>query len=406
MGERRPGLGDGGSVREHADGAVDLGEITVRHHLWWLVADADLEAGGAPIDELDGALGLEGGHGLLDIDWDDVAAIEEAGGHVLAVAWVALHHLAVWLEARHADLLDAVGLMSGLSRRDDWRIGNEREVDTWVRNEVGLELVEIHIERAVKAQRSGDGGHDLSDEAVQVLVVRALEAEVAAADVVDGVVVNHERAIAVLESGVGGEDGVVRLDHRCGNLRSRVDAELQLAFLAIVHGQTLHQQGTEARTSTTAEAVEDEEALQTRAVVCNMPDLVEHLINELLAHGVVPTSVVVRSVLLTRDHLLGVEKAAVGASANLVDHIRLEIGVDGAWNVLAVACGYQSVLVAPQYRPRSSLPVSEKKVENPWSSSAALRSSVRYPSGCNECQYIPYAMLYSSGLTWMPCSRQ
>lgn len=30
---------------------------------------------------------------------------------------------------------------------------------------------------------------------------------------------------------------------------------------------------------------------------------------------------------------------------------------------------------------RWGVPVSEKKVENPWSSSALLRSSVRYPSG-------------------------
>lgn len=99
VGERGPGFGDRSSVGQHADGAVDLGEIAVWHHLWWLVADTDLEASRAPVDELDGALGLEGSDGLLDIDWDDVAAVEEAGSHVLAIAWVAFHHLAVRLEA-------------------------------------------------------------------------------------------------------------------------------------------------------------------------------------------------------------------------------------------------------------------------------------------------------------------
>lgn len=61
----------------------------------------------------------------------------------------------------------------------------------------------------------------LGDQAVQVLVVGALDAEVASANVVDGLVVNHEGAVGVLKGGVGGQDGVVRLDNRGGDLRSR-----------------------------------------------------------------------------------------------------------------------------------------------------------------------------------------
>ena len=338
VGEGGPGLGDRGRVGEHADGAVDLGEVSVRHHLWWLVADADLEAGRAPVDELDGALGLESGDGLLDIDWDDVAAVEEAGGHVLAVAWVTLHHLAVRLEARHADLLDAVGLMGGLGCRDDWRVGDQREVDAWVWDQVGLELVEIDVQRSIEAEGGSNTGDDLGDETVEVLVVRTLKAEVTATDVVDGIVVDHERAVAVLERGVGGEDGVVRLHNRRGDLWGRVDTELQLALLAVVDGETLHQQSTETRSGTSTEAVEDEEALQARAVVRNTPNLVEHLVDELFADGVVAASVVVRGILLAGDHLLGMEEAAVGAGADLVDDIGLEIAVDGARDVLAVAC--------------------------------------------------------------------
>ena len=341
--ERRPGLGDGGRVGEHADGAVDLGEVAVWHHLWWLVADSDLEAGWAPVDELDGALGLESGDGLLNIDRDDIAAVEKAGGHVFAVARVALDHLAVRLEARHADLLDTVGLVGSLGCGDDWRVGDQREVDARVWDQVGLEFVEVDVQRTVEAERGGDGRNDLSDETVQVLIVGTLEAEIATADVVDGIIVNHERAVAVLEGGVGGEDGVVWLDDGCSDLWGRIDTELKFALLAVVDRETLHQQGAEARPGASSEAVEDEEALETRAVVRHASDLVEHLINELLAHGVVTTGVVVRRILLAGDHLLRVEQAAVRAGANLVDDIWLEIAVDGAWHVLAVACNIISV---------------------------------------------------------------
>ena len=135
--------------------------------------------------------------------------------------------------------------------------------------------------------------HTLGDEAVQVLVVGALNAEVPAADVVDGLVVDHEGAVGVLKGGVGGEDGVVGLDNGGGDLGGRVDAELELALLAVVDGQTLHQQGTETGTSSSTEGVEDEETLQTGAVVGNAADLVEDLVDELLSDGVVTTGVVV-----------------------------------------------------------------------------------------------------------------
>lgn len=50
--------------------------------------------------------------------------------------------------------------MGGLGGGNDWGVGDQREVDTWVWDKVGLELVEINVERAVKAERGGDGGDD------------------------------------------------------------------------------------------------------------------------------------------------------------------------------------------------------------------------------------------------------
>ena len=333
--------------------AVDLCKIAVRNHLRWLEADTDLEASWAPVDELDGALRLEGGNGCVNILGHNIATVQQAGGHVLAVAWIALDHLVVWLKARHGDLLDRVGLVCGLGSRDDRRVGHEREVDTWVWHKVGLELVQVDVQGAIEAQRSGDRGddwanvstvcgalevlHTLGDQTVQVLVVWALNAQIASANVVDSFVVNHETAVGVLEGGVRGEDGVVGLDHGGGHLWSWVDAELELALLAVVNRQTLHQQRTEARASATAEGVEHQEALEARAAVGDTSDLVQHLVDELLANSVVATGVVVRGVLLASDHLLRVEQAAVGAGADLVDNVWLEIAVDGAGDIFALA---------------------------------------------------------------------
>ena len=370
VGESGPGLGDGGGVGQHADGTVDLGEVTVGDHLGWLVADTKLETSWAPVDELDGALGLEGGNSAVGVLGDNITTVKQAGGHVLAVAWVALNHLVVWLEAGHGDLLDGVGLVGCLGCGDNWGVGDEREMDTGVWHQVGLELVEIDVEGAVEAEGGGDGGDDLGDQAVQVLVVGSLESEVTSADVVDGLVIDHEGAVRVLEGGVGGEDGVVWLDDRGGGLWGWVDAELELALLAVVDGQTLHEEGSETRSGSTTEGVEDEETLETRAVVGNAADGVKHLVDQLLSDGVVTTGVVVGRILLAGNHVLRVEKAAVGTGADLIDHVGLEIAVDGAGNVLALT--YKGIVSVHSSLPMKLswiegeyLPVSEKKVLNP-----------------------------------------
>jgi hypothetical protein len=64
--------------------------------------------------------------------------------------------------------------------------------------------------------------------------------------------------------------------------------------------------------------VEDEEALQTGALVSQLADSVQDQVDDFLADGVVAASVVVGGVLLARDQLLGVEQLAVGAGADLI----------------------------------------------------------------------------------------
>jgi hypothetical protein len=158
----------------------------------------------------------------------------------------------------------------------------------------------------------------LGDDAVEGGVGRAVHAQVAAANVVDGLVVDHEGAVGVLHAAVRGEDGVVGLDHCGGDLRRWVDGELELALLAEFQLELFHEQGGEAGAGAAAERVEDEEALQSGAVVGQKSETVHHRFQESLAHGVVPTRVVVRRVLLAGDQLLGMEEVLVLAMLDLV----------------------------------------------------------------------------------------
>jgi len=158
-----------------------------------------------------------------------------------------------------------VGALLG---RDNRRVTDERVVDTGVWHKVGLELVQIDIERTIEAQAGGDGADDLSDQAVEMLVVGTGNIQAAPADVVDSFVVDKEGAVGVLDGAVCRQNSVVGLNNRGRHARSRVDGEFELALLAVVGREALEEERTEAGTGTTTERVEDEETLEGRAVVC------------------------------------------------------------------------------------------------------------------------------------------
>jgi len=112
-------LSDSGRVGDHADGAHNLGEITTGNNSWGLVVDTALEASGAPVDELDGSLGLDGGNGSVDVLGDDITSVHKAASHVLSVSGVTLGHHGGGLEGGVGDLGNGELLVVGLLGRDD-----------------------------------------------------------------------------------------------------------------------------------------------------------------------------------------------------------------------------------------------------------------------------------------------
>merc|ERR1711866_6611 len=123
-------LSDGSGVGDHADGSHDLGEVTTWDDSWWLVVDSALETSWAPVDELNGSLGLDGGDGGVDILGDDITSVHKAAGHVLSVSWVTLGHHGGWLEGAVGDLGDGELLVVGLLKK---RVGGQDGV-VWLNN--------------------------------------------------------------------------------------------------------------------------------------------------------------------------------------------------------------------------------------------------------------------------------
>jgi len=152
----RPGVGDGSRVGEHAKTARDLCEIATRDQCRRFVADTEFETSWAPVDELDGTLRLNGGNGRLHILGDDISTVEQAASHVFALTRVSLDHLVSGLEAGEGHFGNGVLLMVGLVSRQKRRVRRKREVNAREGDKIGLELVQINVQRTVKSEGGGD----------------------------------------------------------------------------------------------------------------------------------------------------------------------------------------------------------------------------------------------------------
>jgi len=125
------------------------------------------------------------------------------------------------------------------------------------------------------------------------------ELEGAEADVVQGLVVDHEADVGVLEQAVRGEDAVVRLDDGGGDLGRGVDGESELGFLTVIDGESLEEERSETGSGTTTDGLEGEETLETSALIGKLSDSVEAEIDDFLTNGVMSSGEVVGSIFFT-----------------------------------------------------------------------------------------------------------
>jgi len=328
-----PGFSNGSGVAQHADGTLNFGQVTTWNNCWWLVVDTDLETSWTPIDELDGPLCLDGGNGGVDVLGDNITSVQHATGHVFTVTWITFDHLVGRLKGGVGDFSNGELFMVGFLGGDDWSIGGEREMDTWVWYQVGLEFSKIDVEGTIKSEGGSDGADDLSNKSVQVGVGWSFDVEITSADIVDGFIVNHESTVRVLKGSMGGQDGVVWLNNSGGDLGSWVDSKFKLGFLSVVYRETFHEEGGESRSGATTEGVEDEETLETCTLISQFSDSVKDKVDDFLSDGVVTSGVVVGGIFFASDELFRVEELSVGSSSDLIDYGWFQVNEDGSWDV-------------------------------------------------------------------------
>ena len=75
------------------------------YHSWRLVVDAHFESSWTPVYKLNGPLCFDRCYGSIHVLGHHITSVQHTAGHVLSLAWIAFHHLVVWLKTSVGDLL-------------------------------------------------------------------------------------------------------------------------------------------------------------------------------------------------------------------------------------------------------------------------------------------------------------
>jgi hypothetical protein len=169
-------------------------------------------------------------------------------------------------------------------------------MDSWIWHQVSLELSNINVQSSIESEGGSEGGDDLGNKSVQVGVGWSLDIKVSSADIVNGLVIKDNGNIGVLQKRVSGKHGVVWLNNGGGDLWGWVDGETELGFLTVINGKSLEEKGSKTRTGSSTDGVEDEETLETSALIGKLSDSVEAEINDFLTNGVMSSSEVVSGI--------------------------------------------------------------------------------------------------------------
>ena len=169
-------------------------------------------------------------------------------------------------------------------------------MDSWIWHQVSLEFGDINVKSTVESEGSSEGRDNLGNKSVKVGVGWSLDIKVSSADIINGFVIDHDGNIGVLEEGVSGEDGVVWLNNGGGDLWGWIDGETKLGFLTVINGKSLEEKGSESGTGSSTDGVEDEETLESCALIGELSDSVKTEINDFLTNGVMSSGEVVGSI--------------------------------------------------------------------------------------------------------------
>lgn len=120
-------------------------------------------------------------------------------GKITAVSWVRCSHHVLGVEHLLGEFRNGDGTVLLASTGGQRGVTGHEEVETWEGNHVDCQLPQVGVELTGEAQTGCNTRHDNGHEVVKVTVRWGRQLESAEADIVQGLVVDTESLVRVLD---------------------------------------------------------------------------------------------------------------------------------------------------------------------------------------------------------------
>jgi len=318
---------DGGAVSDEGGGHL---ESSGRN-----VTDGGLHVVRDPFDEVAAVLVLYVQHLLINLLHGHSSSEHGGNGQVSAVSGITGSHHVLGVEHLLGQLRDGqspVLLGSSAGQRGESR---HEEMKSREGHHVDGEFPEIGVQLSGESETGGDTRHGGGDEMVQVTVCGGGQLEGPEADVVEGLVINGEGLIGVLDELMDREGGVVGLDNGVGHLGGWDNGEGGHDPVGVFLSDLGDQESSHSGSGSTSKRVGQLESLETVTALSFLPHNIQNRVDELSSLGVVSLGPVVSSTRLSEDEVIRSEDLSEWSGSDGVHGTGLQINKDSSGNVLS-----------------------------------------------------------------------
>ena len=299
------------------------------------VTNGGLDIAGDPLNKVRGVLILDKHNLLVNLLAGHASTEQSRGSQVATMAGVSSAHHVLGIPHLGRELRDGEGPVVLGSTAGEGGKADHEEVEAGERDQVNGKLAEISVELTREAEAASNARHDCGHKMVKVTIGRGGELEAPEADVIEGLVVNDEGLIGVLDKLVDREGGVVGLDNSIRDLGGGDNREGAHHAVGVLLADLGDQESSHSRASASSERMGQLESLEAVAAFSLLADNIEDAVDEFRTLRVVSFAPVVSSTRLAENKVIRPEDLPIGSRADRVHGARLKVHEDSTGNHLS-----------------------------------------------------------------------
>src|SRR5271170_7182612 len=124
--------------------------------IYLLIVNSQFKSCRTPINKLNSPPHFNRRNSLIRIPRNHIPTIQQSTSHIMSSSRITNNHLIMRFKTLKSNILNTMRFMLCFGFRYDWCARDERIVNSWVRDEIGLEFCEVDVQGSFESEGGGD----------------------------------------------------------------------------------------------------------------------------------------------------------------------------------------------------------------------------------------------------------